>query len=82
MDTDLRDILLCPELLEMHWRKTEAELKGYSSIAYNAMIAFYKVELAKMGKVRSGRHQAMVQGPISAASSPASAAFGNRRRPL
>ena len=59
MDTDLRDILLCSELLEMHWRKTEAELKGYSSIAYNAMIAFYKVELAKMGKDRSEWRQAM-----------------------
>jgi hypothetical protein len=56
MDTDLRDILLCSELLEMHWRKTDAELKGYSSIAYNAMIASYKVELAKMGNVRAERY--------------------------
>jgi hypothetical protein len=63
MDANLRDILLCSELLEMHWRKTEAELKGYRSITYNAIIAFYKVELAKMGKVPSEQHRTSGPGP-------------------
>jgi hypothetical protein len=43
----LNEILLYAELIESHRRKTEAEHKGWSCKAYDAVIALYQLGLAK-----------------------------------
>jgi hypothetical protein len=52
---ELSDFLLYSELIELHRRKTEAELKGFSPKAYDAVIAFYKLELLKSAKEEPDR---------------------------
>jgi hypothetical protein len=42
------DYLLYSELVELHRRRTEAELMGYRTKAYDALIAFYKMKLPEI----------------------------------
>jgi hypothetical protein len=45
MATEARDILLRARLVDLYRRKTEAEFMGQSTVAYEALIEIYRMEL-------------------------------------
>ena len=53
MENHLRDILLYGRLIDLHRRKTEAELMGYGTNAYRALIEVYEMQLAEILAARS-----------------------------
>jgi hypothetical protein len=53
MTNHSRDILLYGRLVDLHRRKTEAELMGFGTHAYDALIQFYELELAEIEEARS-----------------------------
>jgi hypothetical protein len=57
MENDTRGVLLNAGLVELHSRKTAAELKGHSIKAYDSLIALYQVEIATIEDARRSRSQ-------------------------
>jgi hypothetical protein len=55
MANNTRDLLLYSRLIDLHRRKTEAELMGYCSRAYQALIEIYEMELAEIEEDQSKR---------------------------
>ncbi len=51
METDSRAALLFARLIDLHRRKTEAELLGHDTAVYDALIEAYKLELAQIEEV-------------------------------
>jgi hypothetical protein len=58
MRNDTTDLLLYARLIELHRRKTEAELLGCSSKAHEVLIELYEMELAEVQEARSKAFQA------------------------
>lgn len=52
-ESDLRDILLNARLVDLLRRKTEAELLGYGTKTYEALIEIYHMEIAEIEDTRS-----------------------------
>jgi hypothetical protein len=52
LESDTRDILLYARLVDLHRRKTEAELMGFNTRAYDALVALYELELAEIAEAR------------------------------
>lgn len=48
MEETSRALLLYARLVDLHRRKTEAELMGYGIKAYDALIELYELELAEI----------------------------------
>jgi hypothetical protein len=48
MASDTPDVLLYARLVDLHRRKTEAEMLGHSTIVYDALIKVYQLELAEI----------------------------------
>jgi hypothetical protein len=46
----LSDLLRNSQIIELHLRKTQAELMGQSPKHYDAVMAFYRLGLAKLTK--------------------------------
>lgn len=53
METNSRDILLYARLVDLHRRKTEAELRGYGTKTYETLIELYQREVAEIVEARS-----------------------------
>jgi hypothetical protein len=53
MGNDSHDLLLYARLVDLHRRKTEAELMGYGTNAYRALIEVYEMQLAEVLAARS-----------------------------
>jgi len=59
MEENSRALLLYARLVDLHRRKTEAELMGYGIKAYAALIELYELELAEIERAEEKRkHQA------------------------
>jgi hypothetical protein len=55
MENDTRDILLYGRIADLRRRKTEAELMGYGTKTYEALIEIYQIEIAEILEARSSR---------------------------
>jgi hypothetical protein len=55
MENDTRDLLLCARIADLHCRKTEAELMGYGTKTYEALIEIYQIEIAEILDARAKR---------------------------
>jgi hypothetical protein len=55
MENDTRDFLLYARIADLHCRKTEAELMGYGTKTYEALIEIYQIEIAEILEARSKR---------------------------
>jgi hypothetical protein len=55
MKNDSRDLLLYARLVDLHRRKTEAELMGYGTKTYEMLIALYQQEVAEIEAARSAQ---------------------------
>ena len=53
MENKSRDILLYGRLVDLHRRKTEAELMGLGSRVYDALIKLYETELAEIEEAQA-----------------------------
>ena len=53
MENKSRDILLYGRLADLHRRKTEAELMGFGSNVYDALIKLYEMELAEIEEAQA-----------------------------
>jgi hypothetical protein len=54
------DLLLYSRLVDLHRRKTEAELMGFGTRAYQARIELYEIELAEIEEARSKQSQGSI----------------------
>lgn len=57
MEETPRAFLLYARLVDLHRRKTEAELMGYGIKAYDALIELYELELAEIENIEAKRKQ-------------------------
>jgi RNA polymerase-interacting CarD/CdnL/TRCF family regulator len=57
MENDTGDILLNARLIDLHRRKTEAELKGYGTKPYETLIELCQLEIAEIEDARRSRYQ-------------------------
>jgi hypothetical protein len=57
MEETSRAFLLYARLVDLHRRKTEAELTGYGIKAYDALIELYEVELAELESAEEKRQR-------------------------
>ena len=57
MENDSRALLLYARLVDLHRRKTEAELMNYGTKVYDALIELYELELAEVERVERAREQ-------------------------
>ena len=48
MANESRDLLLYARLVDLHRRKTEAQMMGYGTKVYDALIELYRLELAEI----------------------------------
>lgn len=48
MANESRDLLLYARLVDLHRRKTDAEMMGYGTTVYDALIQLYRLELAEI----------------------------------
>jgi len=57
MENDSRALLLYARLVDLHRRKTEAELMNYGTKVYDALIELYELELAEVERAERARAQ-------------------------
>jgi hypothetical protein len=52
MAAEARDILLYARLVDLHRRKTEAEMKGQSTVVFDALMDIYRQEIDEIEAAR------------------------------
>ena len=63
MATEARDILLRARLVDLYRRKAEARLMGQSTVAYEALIEIYRMELDEIeASQRANRNSRRLAG--------------------
>ena len=58
MANETRDLLLYARLVDLHRRKTEADMMGRSTTVYDALIELYRLELAEIEALQQAKRDA------------------------
>ena len=58
MANEARDLMLYARLVDLHRRRTEAEMMGHSTKVHDALIELYRLELAEIEALLQAKRDA------------------------